>query len=174
MGFLSFSGRVLFSSIFILSAWQKVNDFGGDGGGAARLLQPKFFTLSHHLESRLGWNLLSFNVRISFSHKNHFFLPSLQLKYVVFASILLQGLGGILFTFGSVFGAYLLLLDLFIETPIWHDFYNFDVGTPEYANEFLQFLKSLSLCGALLYFVGMKRAHSKRFRKKQQIKVKTT
>ncbi|EFJ31176.1 hypothetical protein SELMODRAFT_169212 [Selaginella moellendorffii] len=157
MGFLSFSGRVLFSSIFILSAWQKVNDFGGDGGGAARLLQPKFFTLSHHLESRLGWNLLSFN-----------------LKYVVFASILLQGLGGILFTFGSVFGAYLLLLDLFIETPIWHDFYNFDVGTPEYANEFLQFLKSLSLCGALLYFVGMKRAHSKRFRKKQQIKVKTT
>jgi hypothetical protein len=42
MGFLSFIGRVAFSAIFILAAWQKIQDFGQNGGAALQALDPKF------------------------------------------------------------------------------------------------------------------------------------
>jgi hypothetical protein len=49
MGFISFSCRVLFSSIFILAAWQKINDFGVDGGGETTSMQPNFGLFKNHV-----------------------------------------------------------------------------------------------------------------------------
>ncbi|PWS21080.1 hypothetical protein DKP78_25470, partial [Enterococcus faecium] len=41
MGFVSFAGRVLFASVFLLSAYQEFSEFGADGGPAAKALRPK-------------------------------------------------------------------------------------------------------------------------------------
>ncbi|KAK8368226.1 hypothetical protein E1A91_A01G026600v1 [Gossypium mustelinum] len=52
MGFASFVGRVCFASIFVLSAWQMFNDFGVDGGPAAKELAPKLNLAKKHLSSQ--------------------------------------------------------------------------------------------------------------------------
>ncbi|KAK8500849.1 hypothetical protein V6N12_011496 [Hibiscus sabdariffa] len=46
MALVSFIGRVLFASVFILSAWQELNEFGVDGGPAGKELTPKFDVFS--------------------------------------------------------------------------------------------------------------------------------
>eukprot|EP01018_Ginkgo_biloba_P032152 Gb_10334 [translate_table: standard] len=149
MGFVSFAGRVLFSSIFILSAWQKINDFGDDGGAALKYLEPKYGVLKNHVATILGVQV-----------------PEIEMKHLLMAAIGLEGIGGILFTFGSTLGAYLLLVFLAAVTPIVHDFYNYDMSRPEYVTEFIQFLKNLSLFGALLFFLGMKKSSTKKSKKK--------
>eukprot|EP00252_Welwitschia_mirabilis_P015770 TRINITY_DN349_c0_g1_i1.p1 TRINITY_DN349_c0_g1~~TRINITY_DN349_c0_g1_i1.p1 ORF type:complete len:128 (-),score=26.99 TRINITY_DN349_c0_g1_i1:33-416(-) len=95
-----------------------------------------------------------------------------QMKHLWMAAIALEGLGGILFIFGSTLGAYLLLTFLAIMTPIKYDFYNYDVAKPEYVTEFMEFLKNLALFGALLFFVGMKNSFAKK-PKKKTVKSKT-
>ncbi|KAJ7519796.1 hypothetical protein O6H91_20G055700 [Diphasiastrum complanatum] len=150
MGFTSFSGRVLFSSIFILAAWQQINDFDHDGGNFLKELEPKFSIFKQHVASNLGFEI-----------------PNFELKYLLVAAIALEGIGAILFTFGSTLGAYILLLFLTAVTPIMHDFYNFDLSSPEYSNEFLLFLKNLSLVGSLLYYVGMKNSYALKLKRRQ-------
>jgi uncharacterized membrane protein YphA (DoxX/SURF4 family) len=92
MGFVSFIGRVLFSAIFILAAWQKIQDFGVDGGGALKSMEPKIELFRQHVQETL-----------------HFSLPVVEMKYLLMVAIGLEGLGGLLFTFGSSLGAYLLV-----------------------------------------------------------------
>eukprot|EP01018_Ginkgo_biloba_P034600 Gb_21763 [translate_table: standard] len=149
MGFISFAGRVLFSSIFILSAWQKINDFGHDGGLAVKSLEPKYAVFKNHVTTTLGVQV-----------------PEVEMKHLLMAAIGLEGIGGILFIFGSTLGAYLLLIFLAAVTPIMHDFYNYDIAKPEYATQFIHFLKNLSLFGALLFFLGMKNSFTKKPKKK--------
>jgi uncharacterized membrane protein YphA (DoxX/SURF4 family) len=71
----------------------------------------------------------------------------LQTKHLLMAAIVLEGLGGLLFTLGSSLGAYLLLIFLAAVTPIMHDFYNFDLASPDYLYQFNSFLKvNLGAC----------------------------
>ncbi|XP_011624182.1 uncharacterized protein LOC18436282 [Amborella trichopoda] len=95
MGFISFAGRVLFSSIFILAAWQRFNEFADDGGPAVKLLEPKYSLVKNHVTSSLGFQV-----------------PEIEIKHLVAAEIALKGIGGILFIFGSSFGAHLLVFML--------------------------------------------------------------
>eukprot|EP00250_Pteridium_aquilinum_P011816 c20324_g1_i1 orf=410-877(-) len=148
MGFTSFAGRVLFSAIFIFEAWYKVTDFGNDGGSYSRSMEPKIGVLKSHIAS-LGISV-----------------PEFQLKHLLMVAIAFEGLGGALFLFGSRLGAYLLLIFLAVVTPIMHDFYNYDISSPDYAKEFLQFLKNLSLFGALVFFLGMKSYAATKSKKK--------
>ncbi|KAH7443433.1 hypothetical protein KP509_02G034400 [Ceratopteris richardii] len=148
MGFTSFVGRVLFSAIFIFAAWHKITDFGEDGGSALKVMKPKMDLFISHITSR-GVSL-----------------PEIELKYLLMAAIALEGLGGILFTLGSTLGAHLLIIFLLFVTPIMHDFYNYEVSSPEYVREFTQFLKNLSLLGSLLFFLGMTNYAAKRSKKK--------
>ncbi|MBA0876212.1 hypothetical protein Goshw_028013 [Gossypium schwendimanii] len=95
MALVSFIGRVLFASVFILSAWQEFNEFGVDGGPAAKELRPKFNVFSKTVSSHTGLQV-----------------PEFDIKYVVAAAVAFKGVGSILFTFGSTIGAYLLNLTL--------------------------------------------------------------
>ncbi|EFJ20699.1 hypothetical protein SELMODRAFT_85994 [Selaginella moellendorffii] len=153
MGFMSFAGRVFFSAIFILSAWQKISEFGSDGGLSLKTLEPKFALFKQHVSSTL-----------------HFEIPGVNLKYLLMAAIAAEGLGAILFTCGSTIGAYLLMIFIATVTPIMHDFYNYELSNPAYVREFMQFLKNLSIFGALLFYLGM--VNSQRLKKKS-IKSKT-
>eukprot|EP00475_Leptophrys_vorax_P043731 TRINITY_DN8512_c0_g1_i1.p2 TRINITY_DN8512_c0_g1~~TRINITY_DN8512_c0_g1_i1.p2 ORF type:complete len:169 (+),score=20.69 TRINITY_DN8512_c0_g1_i1:29-508(+) len=144
MGFASFIGRVCFSAIFILAAWQKFNDFGPDGGPALRSMEPKLTTFRGHVERATGVAL-----------------PHVDPKLLLLTAIVLEGAGGILFTIGSSLGAYALLVFLAGVTPVMHDFYNQDPSSPEYIHEFIQFLKNLSLAGALLVYLGMRSSAAK-------------
>ncbi|OAY55606.1 uncharacterized protein LOC110610286 [Manihot esculenta] len=155
MGFFSFLGRVLFASLFILSAWQMFNEFGEDGGPAAKELIPKLAIVKGHLLSKLG-------VR----------LPDIDPISIVAGIIVLKGLGGFLFVFGTPFGAYLLLLHLAITSPILYDFYNYGQNKPEYFILLNEFLQSVALFGALLFFIGMKNLIPKRQIKKRAPKAK--
>uniref|UniRef100_A0A8I7B7P5 Uncharacterized protein n=1 Tax=Hordeum vulgare subsp. vulgare TaxID=112509 RepID=A0A8I7B7P5_HORVV len=92
MGFVSFAGRVLFASVFLLSAYQEFTEFGSDGGPAAKNLQPKFKSFTKNISVHLG-----------------VVVPHVELKHVIAATIGLKGLGGLLFILSSSFGAYLLV-----------------------------------------------------------------
>ncbi|KAH7557583.1 hypothetical protein ACOSP7_027398 [Xanthoceras sorbifolium] len=156
MAFVSFIGRVLFASVFVLSAWQEFNEYGMDGGPAAKALEPKFNIFSKHVSSQTGVQV-----------------PAFEIKYLVAAAIVFKGLGSLLFVFGSSLGAYLLLLHQAIATPILYDFYNYDADKKEYGQIFIKFTQSLALLGALLYFIGMKNSMSRRQLKKKAPKTKT-
>ncbi|KAJ4836064.1 hypothetical protein Tsubulata_008966 [Turnera subulata] len=147
MGFLSFVGRVLFASVFILPAWQEFNEYDLDGGPASKALAPKFNAFSKHVG---------------------FQVPPFEPKHVIALSVALKGEGGLLFIFGSSYGASLLALNQAILTPILYDFYNYDVEKKEFNLLFTEFTQNLALFGALLYFIGMKNSIPKR-----QLKEKT-
>uniref|UniRef100_A0A1D1ZD51 UDP-N-acetylmuramate--L-alanine ligase n=1 Tax=Anthurium amnicola TaxID=1678845 RepID=A0A1D1ZD51_9ARAE len=156
MGFVSFVGRVLFASVFLLSAYQEFNEFGVDGGPAAKEVKPKFDLFSKHVHANLGFQV-----------------AEVEMKHLIAGAISLKGLGGILFIFGSTLGANLLALYLAIITPIAYDFYNHDVEKPEFAQLFVKFTQNLALFGALLFFLGMKSSIPKRVSKKKTHKTKT-
>ncbi|KAL4185449.1 hypothetical protein AMTRI_Chr10g6010 [Amborella trichopoda] len=75
MGFISFAGRVLLPSIFIIAAWQRFNEFGDDGGAAVKLLEPKYALLKSHATSSLGFRV-----------------PEIEIKHLVAAEIGLKGI----------------------------------------------------------------------------------
>ncbi|TQE01130.1 hypothetical protein C1H46_013269 [Malus baccata] len=123
MAFVSFVGRLLFASVFFLSAWHEFNEFGVDGGPAAEYLRPKFDVFSNHLSAHTG-------VQVP---------KQVEIKHLVAAMVALKGIGGLLFIFGSSIGAYLLLLHQAIATPILYDFYNYDPEKTEFNQLFFQF-----------------------------------
>lgn len=160
MGFFSFLGRVLFASFFLLSAWQMYNEFTVDGGAAAaKELRPKLSVALQHLSSKLG---------VATPDVDDF----MQTRHVVASIYILKGLGGILFVFGSSFGAYLLLLELALTTPILYDFYNYDPSKPEFESLLNDFTRNMAFFGALLFFVGMKNSLPRRQVKKKSPKAK--
>uniref|UniRef100_A0A2P2KD16 HR-like lesion-inducer n=1 Tax=Rhizophora mucronata TaxID=61149 RepID=A0A2P2KD16_RHIMU len=135
MAFLSFVGRVLFASVFVLSAWQQFNDFGIDGGPAGKSLAPKFRVFSKHVSLRTGLQI-----------------PPFEMKYAVAAAISMKGVGGLFFIFGSSLGAHLLLLHQAIFTPILYDFYNYDPSKKEFNQLFAQFTQVSDLfCHASVF-----------------------
>ncbi|CAH9087798.1 unnamed protein product [Cuscuta europaea] len=139
MAFLSFLGRLLFVSVFILSAYQEFNEFGVDGGPAAKALRPKFNVFSKHVGTHTGLHI-----------------PNIEMKHLVMVAIIMRGVGSFLFVFGSSLGAYILLFHQAILTPIMYDFYNYDADKKEFALLFVKFTQGLQLFGALLFFIGMK------------------
>ncbi|XWS39208.1 hypothetical protein CRYUN_Cryun18bG0030500 [Craigia yunnanensis] len=156
MALLSFVGRVLFASVFILSAWQEFDEFGVDGGPAAMALKPKFNVFSKIVSSHTGMQV-----------------PEFDIKYLVAASVAFKGVGGIFFIFGSSIGAYLLVLQQVIITPILYDFYNYDTEKKEFGLLFTKFSQNLALLGALFFFIGMKNSIPRRQLKKKAPKTKT-
>ncbi|KAL8171397.1 hypothetical protein V2J09_023201 [Rumex salicifolius] len=156
MAFISFVGRVLFVSAFLLSAWQEYTEFGVDGGLVTKTLKPKFDVFSQHVLSQTGFQL-----------------PEFELKYLVTAAIVLKGLGSLLFILGSSFGALLLILHQAIATPILYDFYNYDADKKEFTQLFAKFTQNMQLLGALLFFIALNRAVVRRQVKKRSTKTKT-
>uniref|UniRef100_A0A6N2MDZ3 HR-like lesion-inducer n=1 Tax=Salix viminalis TaxID=40686 RepID=A0A6N2MDZ3_SALVM len=155
MGFFSFLGRVLFASLFILSAWQMFNEFGENGGPAVTELIPKLAIFKKHLSSLLGVGI-----------------PDIDPSHLVAGMIVLKGLGGFLFVFGNPFGAYLLLIYLAFSSPILYDFYNYEQNESKYIILLNEFLQSVALFGALLFFTGMKNLIPRRQLKKKTPKAK--
>ncbi|XP_031484035.1 uncharacterized protein LOC116253381 isoform X2 [Nymphaea colorata] len=136
-----------------------LTEFGVNGGALAQAFEPKLNLLTSYFATSLG------------------VVPEIQIKYLVAACIALKGVGGILFIFGSSFGAYLLLLYLIFSMPILHDFFNYDSSDPEFVPILMQFLQNLALFGALFFFLGMKSTHPKKQKqhhKKNASKAKTT
>jgi len=133
------------------------NDFGTDGGPAAKELAPKLDLTKAHLSSILGVSL-----------------PNLEVKQVVWAIVALKGLGGLLFVIGNIFGAYLLAVYLVVVSPILYDFYNYGPEDRQFSLLLTEFLQSVALLGALLFFIGMKNSttSSKRILKKRTPKPK--
>ncbi|RLN38572.1 hypothetical protein C2845_PM01G03200 [Panicum miliaceum] len=141
---------------FLEDPFDRFNEFGTDGGPAAKALQPKFNVFVKNISSHLGVAV-----------------PHIELKHVIAATIALKGLGGLLFILSCSLGAYLLLLYLAFVTPIVHDFYNYDMEKAEFAQIFGKFTQDLALIGALLFFLGMKNSIPKRQAKKKAPKAKT-
>lgn len=155
MGFASFLGRVLFASLFILSAWQMFDEFGDDGGPAAKEWTPKLAAVQEFITSQLG-------------SKG----PNIDVRHFVAASIIMKGLGGLLFVFGSNIGAYLLIYHLLYTTPLFYDFYKYGPDEQEFFNQLQGFAQNVALLGALLYFLGMKNTILRRNLRKKAAKAK--
>ncbi|CAH1431829.1 unnamed protein product [Lactuca virosa] len=149
MGFILFAGRLLFASLFILSAYQLYHEYGTDGGPAVKVLEPKLDVFTKLIASKAGIQI-----------------PEIDTKHVVSAVIVLKGFGGVGFIFGSYAGAILLVLHQLVFTPILYDFYNYDVEDAEFGQLFTKFTQNMALLGALLYFIGMKHSISLRQQRK--------
>ncbi|KAI3523976.1 hypothetical protein L1887_02536 [Cichorium endivia] len=139
MAFISFIGRVLFVSVFVLSAWQEYNEFGNDGGSTAKNLVPKFSVFSKHITTHTGYQV-----------------PEFEIKLMVAGAIALKAIGSLLFIFSSQIGAFLLILHQVLATPILYDFYNYDTEKKEFTQLFIKFTQNLALLGGLMFFIGMK------------------
>ncbi|KAE9589761.1 hypothetical protein Lal_00021605 [Lupinus albus] len=156
MSFFSFLGRVIFASLFILSAWQMFNEFDATGGSIAKELKPKLTVVRKNLSSKFGVGIPDFNVR-----------------QFIATIIFLKGVGGILFVFGSRFGSVLLLIHLAITTPLLYDFYNYRPNSTKYNLLLNDFIQNAALSGALLFFIGMKNSIPTRQLRKKTPKAKT-
>ncbi|MBA0628965.1 hypothetical protein Godav_023593, partial [Gossypium davidsonii] len=132
------------------------NEFGVDGGPAAKALKPKFNVFSKTVTAHTGLEV-----------------PEFDIKVLVAAAVAFKGVGGILFIFGSTIGAYLLALQQVIVTPILYNFYNYDTEKKEFGLLFSKFSQNLALLGALLFFIGMKNSIPRRQLKKRAPKTKT-
>jgi len=132
------------------------NDFGDDGGPAAKELAPKMIGIQDFLTSKLGDGA-----------------PKIDVRYFVAASIFLKGLGGFLFVFGSSLGAYFLLYNLAYMTPLLFDFYNYNFGEPKFWALLQEFSQYIAYFGALLFFIGMKNSLPRKQIKKKTPKAKT-
>lgn len=117
---------------------------------------PKFNVFKQNLSSKLGVAL-----------------PDIDARQLVATVIASKALGGILFVFGSSFGAYVLLIFLALTTPILFDFYNYSPENPIFGLVLSEFLQNVALFGALLFFIGMKNSIPKRQIKKKTPKAKT-
>ncbi|KAJ9547445.1 hypothetical protein OSB04_019988 [Centaurea solstitialis] len=146
MAFLSFIGRLLFVSVFVFSAWQDVlncfgacrfNDFGVDGGSAAKALTPKYNVLSKHFTTHTGFQV-----------------PAFEIKFLVAGAIALKALGSFLFIFNSTIGATLLILHQLIATPILYDFYNHDIEKKEFLQLFIKFTQVSLKADIIIFLYG--------------------
>ncbi|RLM74057.1 uncharacterized protein C2845_PM15G02700 [Panicum miliaceum] len=126
MGFISFVGRVLFASLFLLSAYQEFIEFGNDGGPAAKALKPKFNLFIKQVSKNTGLGV-----------------PHIDIKTVIAATMFLKGFGGLLFIFSSSFGAFLLLIYLAFITPVVYDFYNYEIESGQFVQLFFKFSQLL-------------------------------
>ncbi|KAI3732060.1 hypothetical protein L1987_63257 [Smallanthus sonchifolius] len=122
MAFISFLGRLLFVSVFVLSAWQEFNEFGINGGSAAKTLAVKLPMFSEHFTTHTGFQV-----------------PEFEIKSLVAGAIALKGIGSLLFIFDNTIGAFLLILHQLIATPILYDFYNYDAEKKEFTQLFVKF-----------------------------------
>ncbi|PSR97951.1 Eukaryotic translation initiation factor 2A like, partial [Actinidia chinensis var. chinensis] len=127
------------------------NDYGTDGGTAAKELSPKMAVILKYLNEA----------------------GKIDVMHFVAISIGLKAIGGFLFVFGSSLGAFFLLIHLAFTTPLLYDFYNYSYGDPEFFALLQEFLQSVALFGALLYFLGMKSSIARRQLKKKTPKTKT-
>ncbi|KAI3795832.1 hypothetical protein L1987_38492 [Smallanthus sonchifolius] len=145
MALITFLGRLLFVSFFVLSAWQEFNEFGNDGGPVAKTLASKITKFSKYFTTHTGFQA-----------------PEFKTKVLVAGAIALKGIGSLLFIFGSTNGAFLLILHQLIVTPILYDFYNYDMGKKAFTNLFIKFTQNLALLGGLMLFIGMKTSYTQR------------
>ncbi|WZZ03738.1 hypothetical protein YC2023_089659 [Brassica napus] len=67
-----------------------------------------------------------------------------QIKHLMAVSIIVKTLGGLIFIYGSFFGAFLLLLQQGIATMIHHDFYNHRIDVEELGLFYLKFKRVLN------------------------------
>ncbi|XP_033148617.1 uncharacterized protein LOC103833853 isoform X1 [Brassica rapa] len=102
-------GRALFSSSFFFSAWHDYMELSSNWEGAQDYWRPKF-----------GYS-------------------GDQIKHLMAISIIVKTLGGLIFIYGSFFGAFLLLLHQFIVTMIHHDFYSHRVDIEQFGLLYLKF-----------------------------------
>ncbi|KAL6522738.1 hypothetical protein OROHE_016585 [Orobanche hederae] len=135
MAFISFLGRLLFVSVFVLSAYQEFNEFGADGGPAAKNLRPKFSIFSKHVTAQTGLQI-----------------PHVEMKHLILGAIVMKALGSFLFVFGSSFGASILLLHQAITAPVLYDFYNYDADKKEFVQLFVKFTQKFGIArGASIF-----------------------
>ncbi|TQE01132.1 hypothetical protein C1H46_013271 [Malus baccata] len=133
------------------------NEFGVDGGPAAKDLSPKFNVFKKNLSAKLGVAI-----------------PEIDVRHLAAGVVAMKGLGGLLFVLNSSFGATLLLLQLAITTPLIYDFYNYSPENAKFGILLNEFLQHAALFGALLFFIGMKNSIPKRqVKKKAAPKTKT-
>ncbi|KAG2321416.1 hypothetical protein Bca52824_014629 [Brassica carinata] len=107
-------GRTLFASSFFLSAWRDYMELRSNWEGSEVYWRPKF-----------GYS-------------------GDQIKHLMAVSIIVTTLGGLIFIYGSFFGAFLLLLHQGIATTIHHDFYNQRIDTEEFGLLYIKFKRIIN------------------------------
>lgn len=110
----------------------RFNEFGNDGGPAARQLRPKFNVFSKHVATHTGFQIPHIEVRRVFIYSQfidetrlcthsqrhiymrwHEFIDwgncLFQMKHLILGAIIMKSLGSLLFVFSSSFGAVILV-----------------------------------------------------------------
>ncbi|KAG8370370.1 hypothetical protein BUALT_Bualt14G0110000 [Buddleja alternifolia] len=134
----------------------RFNEFGEDGGPAAKQWAPKLALVKNYIDETIG----KFDFHV-------------DARTFVAVCISLKGIGGLLFVIGSGFGAFLLIFYLILTTPLLYGFYNYNSGEQEFWRLLHEFLQCVALVGALLFFFGMKNSITRKQPKRMTSKPKT-
>ncbi|CAH2052958.1 unnamed protein product [Thlaspi arvense] len=88
-----------------------------------------------------------------------------QIKHLMAVSIIGKTLGGLIFIYGSFFGAFLLLLHQGIATMIHHDFYSHRIDIEELGLLYLKFKKDPERCRTMPHKTSTKTLTSSKIEK---------
>ena len=126
MGLIAVFGRVLFCSIFIISALNKLQTVTHVDDPTLLHIEPKVAPIRIALSTLISSNAYASQMaeKVKFDAEEH--LSSYNLNLVAIA---LELFGSLLFLTGSKHGARLLLIHMMAVTPIMHNFYAVMPGT---------------------------------------------
>ncbi|KAJ8438904.1 hypothetical protein Cgig2_007749 [Carnegiea gigantea] len=178
MGFSSFLGRVLFASIFIISAWQMRTEATGLSKGILSETSKLLECLRLHAVSVPGRTAIALT-NIYLHRLNDFgedggpAAKELAPKLVEIKELIFTRFGVKLpDSEARQLVATSLILHLACTTLFLYDFYNYGPAQPEFFSALKEFLQNVALFGALLFFLGMKKAIPRRQLKKKAPKPK--
>ncbi|WZZ43179.1 hypothetical protein YC2023_039438 [Brassica napus] len=97
-----------------------------------------------HVET-IGRTLFASSFFPSAWHEPKFGYSGDQIKHLMAVSIMVKTLGELIFIYGSLFGAFLLLLHQGIATTIHHDFYNQRIDTEEFGLLYIKFKRVITM-----------------------------
>ncbi|KAF2586345.1 hypothetical protein F2Q70_00036664 [Brassica cretica] len=96
------------------------------------------FVIFSYMELSSNWEGAQDYWRLKFGYSGD------QIKHLMAISITVKTLGGLVFIYGSFFGAFLLLLHQFIVTMIHHDFYSHRVDIEQFGLLYLKLKRILN------------------------------
>jgi len=100
----------------------------------------------------IGGKILNYQATLGEMDKHHVPYPQILLPGAI--AFLLIGSASVIAGFRARVGAALLLTFLVLATYFFHDFWHYAPDSKEFPEQMIQFMKNLSMAGAMLFIIG--------------------
>ncbi|GMH35251.1 hypothetical protein BSKO_03119 [Bryopsis sp. KO-2023] len=138
--FFATIGRFMVAIIFVVSGLSKLEKMTGTSSAElVKQVEPK---LDHALNQVEKYTGIDVPVKAD------------QYPTLILAGAVAEIAGGALFFFNLSLGGFALILFLVGVTPIFHNFWDEEAGSPEQLENMMHFLKNVSIAGGILAYTA--------------------